>query len=211
MTHFIIIAGGPINDRSSIEHYVRDETIIICVDGGAAHLDALNILPHYLVGDFDSISLKTLERYKACPEVEVCHAPDQNNTDLQKALSRIPDDAEQIDIFGALGGRMDHQLANILTLEKHIQPDRFCIHDDRNHIRLLTRDYTFSGSAGDKIGVIPLRDVDKLHFEGLKFPAEGLGPPYALGWLGTSNEMLAARATIKINSGLVIFTHYTAE
>jgi thiamine pyrophosphokinase len=211
MAHYIIIAGGPINDRTIIKRYIRDDSVIICADGGAAHLDALDIFPHILVGDFDSITPEMLTHYKASGKVDICATPDQNSTDLQKALSRIPDTATSIDIFGALGGRMDHQFANILTLEKHPSPERFCIHDEQNHIRLLTKEFDLSGHKGDKIGIIPLRDVNTLRFEGLKYPAEGLGGPYSLGWLGTSNEMNGDKATIYMDSGLVIFTHYTAQ
>lgn len=210
MTHYIIIAGGPIDNVSYIERFIREGSIIICADGGAVHLNALGMKPHKLVGDFDSIPPALYATYQADPAVEICAAPDQNSTDLEKALKCVPESAKQIDIFGALGGRMDHQLANILTIENHKAPERFCIHDQHNQIRLLTCDFDFKGNIGDKIGVIPLRDVGSLRFEGLKFPAEGLGPPYTLGWLGTSNEMISTQGAIKLNSGLVIFTHYSA-
>lgn len=208
MNNYIIFAGGPINDVTHIRSFLKDAPYIICADGGARHLIRLDIEPNKLIGDLDSIDADLLEQYKTADNVEVIHAPDQNSTDLEKALKLIPDDAQRIDIFGALGGRMDHQLANIFTLEKHHKPNRFCIHDEQNEVRLLTEDYHFTGNIGDKVGIIPLRDIKNLSFAGLKFSAEGLSGDFALGWLGTSNELIEDKASIKIDSGLAIFTLY---
>lgn len=208
MNHFIIIAGSPISNIEHMKPYITEHTHIICADGGAIHAHKLGIKPDRLVGDYDSIPMDLLEQYRNDSDIEVIDGEDQNCTDLEKALKLIPEHATKVDIFAALGGRMDHVFANILTLEKHGTPDRFCIHDANHEIRLLTKDFSFEGNIGDKIGIIPLREVTELSFDGLRYPAEGLAGPYTLGWLGTSNELTNKKATIHIKGGLVLFTHY---
>lgn len=208
MNDFVIIAGSPIDDVAHIKPYIKPSSKIICADGGAIHADKLGITPDILVGDFDSIPQDLLKQYQADDNIDVIASSDQNSTDLEKALRLIPNKATNIDIFGALGGRMDHVFANILTLEKHSAPDRFCIHDADQQIRLLTKDHTFTGKIGDKIGILPLRDIKELSYDGLLYQTDALSGPYTLGWLGSSNEMSKEKAAIYMNGGLALFTHY---
>lgn len=205
---YIVFAGSPIEDINYIKPYIEGSETVICADGGAALAHKLGIHPHIITGDFDSIPQDLLDHYTDRPDTKITPNQDQNNTDLDKALSLIPKDVQDIKVFGALGERMDHVFANILTLEKHTSPDRFCLIDDKHHIRLLTQNFTFKGNIGDKIGILPLRETKKLSFDGLLYPADSLAGPYQLGWLGTSNEMCKEQAQINVDSGLVLFTHY---
>tara|TARA_R110002124_G_scaffold129483_1_gene291038 strand:+ start:351271 stop:351906 length:636 start_codon:yes stop_codon:yes gene_type:complete len=211
MKNYLIFAGSAINNYDAVKPYLSEEPHIICADSGARHAQSLNIKPHQIIGDFDSISPTLLEQYQQDSTVEVIDAPDQNLPDLEKALRLIPKQAQSIAIFGALGGRMDHLFANILTLENHHEPERFTLHDQDHHIRILSKDFSFKGRIGDKIGVLPLRKINTLRYEGLLYPASGLAGPYDLGWLGTSNEMSHTEATIKIDSGLALLIHYKAH
>jgi thiamine pyrophosphokinase len=208
MKNYLIFAGSAINNLDHVKPYLIGNPHIICADSGARHAKALNVKPHQLIGDFDSISKQLLALYRDDNAVEVIDALDQNLPDLEKALRLVPKEAQNINIFGALGGRMDHLFANILTLENHSSPERFTLHDECHHIHLLTKDYSFKGHIGDKIGVLPLRDINTLEYEGLLYPANSLEGPYNLGWLGTSNEMSEDKATIKLDSGLALLIHY---
>ena len=51
----VIIASGDLSYTSDIIRIIKESRLIICADGGAEHLRKLNILPHVLIGDFDSI------------------------------------------------------------------------------------------------------------------------------------------------------------
>ncbi len=51
----VIIANGDVEYTNDIISIIRDAQLIISADGGARHLRALNILPHVMIGDFDSI------------------------------------------------------------------------------------------------------------------------------------------------------------
>jgi len=86
------------------------------------------IVPHALVGDFDSIRKDVMEYYKE-KNVEVIHDKSQDDTDLEKCLRQLQnklldeqsdnkDKFHRILITGGFGGRMDHTLNNIHILHK---------------------------------------------------------------------------------------------
>ena len=208
MQYYTIIAGSPITDPTYIKDMIHPKCIIICADGGANIAHEINVKPHIIIGDFDSISNDVLAHFKSYKDISITPSADQNTTDLQKALNLIRDDCTHISIFGALGGRMDHVLANILLLEQYKHPMRFTLHDEDHDIRIITNDFTFSGQVGDKVGVLPLRPIEKLTYDGLKYPADGIEGPYTLGWLGTSNVLEKEQATIYMQGGAAILIHY---
>ncbi|KAG0429455.1 hypothetical protein HPB47_023618 [Ixodes persulcatus] len=100
----------------------------MCVDGGADRLrkamgsQAEQFLPDYLTGDFDSVSKETMEFYKS-KGTKVVHTPDQDRTDLTKALMVLAEHCKehslQVDyVLVACGSfdRMDHMMADFNTL-----------------------------------------------------------------------------------------------
>ena len=60
----VIIANGDLEYTSDILRVIKDAQLIISADGGARHLRALNILPHVMIGDFDSILPKDKQFFK---------------------------------------------------------------------------------------------------------------------------------------------------
>lgn len=208
MTYYTIFAGSPVRDPDYIKALMRPDSQLICADSGANIAFQLGAQPDVIIGDFDSIKPEILSHYQGNPDIIITPMDDQSTTDLQKALNLIPQDAKEIAIFGALGGRMDHVFANILLLEQYPVPMRFALHDEHHSIRILTEDFQFDGQIGDKIGILPIRPIDHLRYEGLQYPADTIDGPYTLGWLGTSNVMSAPSAKISITGGAAIFIHY---
>ena len=87
-------------------------TFLIAADGGLAFLSGHGVTPHLIVGDFDSYG-------GPLPEgVEVIRHPvmkDQTDMELavREALGR---GAGRLLLYGGLGGRLDHTLANLQLL-----------------------------------------------------------------------------------------------
>ena len=52
----VIIANGDLEYTSDIIKIIKNAQMIISADGGASHLRTLNILPHVMIGDFDSLN-----------------------------------------------------------------------------------------------------------------------------------------------------------
>lgn len=206
--HAVILAGAPQEHIKWISSLIKHDDMVLCADSGARIAHALDISPHILTGDFDSLHPDLLQKYTASEKTQVLQDKDQNSTDLQKILRLVPDEIEHITIIGAIGARFDHTFANILTLMQMENPARFTLRDEHQKIVITDSDYHFSGEIGDYVGVFPLRYIKDLRYDGLEFTPDTLGGPYDFGWIGSSNRMSSPNASILLDDGLVMISHY---
>ena len=110
---------------------------VICIDGSANSLEALDLMPHIIIGDMDSFE-ETKSEFKGLK----IHDPNQDNTDLEKALDwAVMNCIEDITILGATGLREDMTLAN-----HYILFDFF----DKLNIEMVTDHFTITGHRGQK-------------------------------------------------------------
>lgn len=82
----------------------------VAADGGANTMDAAGLYPTKVIGDFDSLS--DASRQKFAPQL--LHIAEQDSTDLEKVITRVA--APVIVAAGFLGGRLDHTLAALNVL-----------------------------------------------------------------------------------------------
>lgn len=81
---------------------------VIAVDAGFAHLESIGRVPDLAIGDFDSLGyVPKCKRVSRFPE-------DKDKSDLELAFDRaMMRRFEEIVVYGALSGRLDHTLANL--------------------------------------------------------------------------------------------------
>src|SRR3990172_9817027 len=106
-----VIAGSPMENLDFLKSQIAElnPAELVCADGGARHLDKLGLTPHVIIGDMDSLSAGILKRYEEQVTRIVRHPRDKKETDTQLALEYAMASApDEIRIFGALGGRIDH-------------------------------------------------------------------------------------------------------
>ena len=113
----LVFANGVIEHVEWIRPYLSHATAIIAADGGTRHLWALGQLPHVVVGDMDSLP-DGIRPWLTAADIEfIEHPPAKDETDLELALLLAVDRFDdEILLFGALGGRLDHLLANVSLL-----------------------------------------------------------------------------------------------
>ena len=150
------------------------DILIIAADAGARHLIQAGYLPDIAVGDFDSLSADELTFLEQSGCDVRKHPCAKNETDTQLATDiAIAAGAKDITIFGGIGGRLDHSLANIqLLVYMH---DRGCtgkITDGVQTAILLTDSLKLVGwHPGDVLSILPLTPkLTGLSIEGLRFP-----------------------------------------
>ena len=104
---YIVAAGEMYGEIPSLQ----PDDLLIAADAGYVHLQKLNIEPHILLGDFDS--MKAPENREI-----IVHPVMKDDTDTMLAIKLgFEKGYSEFVIYGALGGeRTDHTVANIQTL-----------------------------------------------------------------------------------------------
>lgn len=194
----LIVANGIIKDAGFYNPFTEEAGIVIAADGGADNCMKLGIVPDYIIGDMDSITEKAM---KAFSRAKIIHDPDQDKTDLQKAVKLANSlKPEKITIIGAIGERMDHTIANVFCLAGAVAESE--IIDENNEIRVVEDSIGISGNKGDIVSVLSLSEVKGLTYEGLKWAVKDMDVPS--GWTGVCNEMSGRKAKIYMSSGKII-------
>ncbi len=204
----VIFANGTIDDADSA---LSGKDLIIAADGGTHHCLSLGITPDVVIGDLDSLTADDINGLQIA-SVEIIQYPaKKDQTDLELALKLAIDrGADEIVVFGAMGGRWDMSIANILLpAEQNLSNATIRIIDGRHEIMLLRsgKEITFHGEKGDILSLIPLsRDAQGITTIGLEYPLKDdllrLGSSR-----GISNVFVEEIATVHLKQGLLLCVH----
>ena len=201
----VIIANGTIENLGKFLKLITCADLIICADGGANHLKTMGILPHVIIGDFDSINLQDKSFYKNNNIKLIKHPVDKDATDTELATDyAVEQNAHDITFIGATGNRLDHTLANIFLLKQIAYKKIQCrIIDDNNEIFLVTDKITLK-KTNSFISIIPITaKAEGVTTFGLKYPLTNAEIKFGSS-LGISNQFLDEEATISLKKGILL-------
>jgi len=203
-----VISNGVMDDVGFLNDEIgrAGDPVLICTDGAAERMKELGRVPDLIVGDMDSVDEGTLEYFEAKGSRIIRHPADKNETDTQLALQLAFEmDPKGIRVFGALGGRIDHALANVSLLvmcaKKGIDTrivDREC------ELFVVDGSCVIDGREGETVSLLPLSsDVRGITLDGFEYPLSGavmeIGVPY-----GISNRLTGTRGKISVESGYLL-------
>ena len=204
----VIIANGDLEYTDDIIRVIKDARLIISADGGARHLKALNILPHVMIGDFDSIHPDDKHFFEEKQVKALSFPSKKNHTDSELCVSwALENKATDITLLGVTGTRLDHTLANIFLLKKLARqniPAR--IINKNNEIHIVTDYIELKGQPGDLLSIIPVTEkVTGVMLKGLEYPL--VNATIEMGSsLGISNSFKGTFACVSIERGILIVT-----
>lgn len=205
----VIVSGGDIEEEFVLSVLEEGAGWIIGVDRGVEFLYRHEIMPSYIVGDFDSVNQEIVDYYRnetKVPIREYNPVKDASDTEIAVRLA-ITLGCGELLILGATGGRVDHLWANvqILTIPFRAGIDARIL-DSRNRIRLIGGDTVLKKTEayGPYFSVFPLGgEVYNLSLSGAKYPLKGHTlTPYDS--LCVSNQIEGDEAEIRFPSGIVI-------
>ncbi len=195
-----LIFTGPDNYDINRHYKPQQGDYVIGADQGALFLAKHGHTFDLALGDFDSVSRAELELItKYANDVKrVPSEKDETDTDL--AVQHAQDmNAEKIIVYGGLGGRFDHSLANLSLLR-------------RGNVTLVTDDvimYMLSPNTYDienhykYISLFAIEDITGLTLKGFKYDLDHVdlkvGDP-----LGVSNQ---GEGHISFDAGLLLVIH----
>jgi thiamine pyrophosphokinase len=189
---------------------MRRGDLIIGADGGAARVTNRGMVPGVVIGDMDSLPDGTLDELD--DEVEfVEHPRAKDETDLELALRYAArHGAQEIVVLGALGGRLDHTLSNVLLLalpELEGITVRI-VHDGEEAILVRGGEkVTLRGGKGDLVSLLPWGgDARGVTTDGMAWPLAGATLRFAFS-RGVSNVMTGPEARIEVGEGYLLVVH----
>ena len=202
----IILTNGIIEDPSIIRTRLKDwnDAIVIAADGGYLHAEILGLELHTVVGDLDSISKKTGSSFFE-QGIRIHSSPaEKDETDLALALLHATSlGVDRILILGAIGGRLDMSIANLLLMTlpslAKIQVEMWVATQTAWIIRPPGDEVL--GQPGDTLSLIPLAGTAKgITTSNLAYPLqnEKLRAGFSRG---LSNVLTGSTASIELQEG----------
>ena len=200
-----LLVGGP------TANYPADLTTIpgpwVGADRGALRLVKRGIQPVMVVGDFDSIDAAELQTVKDALVGAVVVKPDQDHTDTQLAIKSIFEQLQpdEVHLYGATGGRLDHLLANMwLVLDPVFRQwaPQIKLIDKQNSVQFfLPGDYQITKEADKRyLAFVPLMPMH-LTLPDEKYQLDAAYNAYPISW--ASNEFSGDTGHFSFDAGVL--------
>ena len=194
----VIVSGG---DFSPVFGLCQEDFVIAC-DRGYSYCERLGIRPDLVISDFDSY------HGSIDPQIPLnAFAPEKDDTDTMLAIRYAADHGfQEVLLFCALGGRLDHTIANLQSLifaRKHGL--RASLYDESTEIHVLENDVVcIPRRLGWFLSVFapdgPCKGVCLL---GTKYPLQDAELLPSLP-IGVSNEWAEDTAVISVREGILM-------
>ena len=187
----------------SLPDISRENSFVIAADAGYKALQQVNIKPDLVVGDFDSLG--------QVPEGEniVRHPVMKDDTDMMLAVKLgLERGYTRFHIYGGMGGRTDHTIANIQTLAYIAGRGASAFLFGDGEVMTVIKNSTLSfpsGSEGTVSAFAIGGKAEGVYESGLLYSLENaeLTPDFPLG---VSNEFTGKAAHIKVENGMLLVT-----
>lgn len=207
----LIVLGGDAPGRALLESCMRQADLTIAADRGLEAFCNVGLMPDLLLGDMDSVDRAVLERMASHTQIERLPC-EKDDTDGVHALdAAIARGAQRITILGALGGRMDHAMANLMLLVRAYRHGVIAeILDEQVRIARVCGEAVLHGAKGDTVSLLPAGEVTGVTLEGFYYHAsEPLSFDFSYP-LGVSNVVTEDFARVTAQSGDLLLFHYYA-
>lgn len=192
-------------ERSNCDISLAADDLVIAADGGFDYLEQLGLRADHVLGDFDSVLSFDL------PSDSIRYPREKDDTDMMLAVKLgLEKGYTEFIIYGGLGGRLDHTLANIQTLaylSEHGASGTLYASDYA--IRVVSNGTISFGKdlpeniPGNICSVFSLSDTcSSVTIHGLKYEAESISLTNSFP-LGVSNEFTGKKAYIHTEKGTI--------
>ncbi len=174
--------------------------LVIAADAGLKNIEKFNITPDLLIGDFDSLSVVP-------QNTEILRFPvKKDDTDTMLAVKYgLQKGYKTFVIYGGAGGRTDHFLANLQTLNFIASNGGvgFLKGEDFSFLTFASKKATFDKKLSGNISVFATSSVcQNVTIKGLLYETENtlLTPDFPLG---VSNRFVGKKAEISVQNGVL--------
>lgn len=202
MKRCILLTGGPDDGCERLQISQKSGDLVIACDSGYEKALKLGILPHIMLGDFDSYT------GEIDPSAEVITVPARkNDTDTMLGLrTGLARGYRKFLIVGGLGGRLDHTIANIQSLSFLLDHEATGeIVTEKTHVRMIR-------NSSITIDPLPGRHLSVFAFGGVCTGVDLIDVSYPLTnhtldtsfALGVSNAFTDRPAKVCVKNGTLL-------
>lgn len=202
MKKCIIIANGDLPKRNHIKILMqKNYNTIICADGGANSAAKLNVIPDFIIGDFDSVTDETKKIfYNKSKFIQIKR---QNDTDVEKCLKfAIKNKFSEAILLGATGDRLDHSICNLGIVLKFYDKIKIKIVHQKSLLIPISGEVNFKTTKGETISLYGFDEKTFITSIGLKYKLKKESLPFGKKE-STSNVAISDLVHLKIENGII--------
>ena len=205
----LVFAHGVYTQHDLNQARTLPHELAVAVDGG--YRIARQVVPHVhlFIGDADSLAPAWLHEMSRRGTRLYRFPQEKDATDLEAALLLTAMyGVATFHIFGALGGRWDHTLANLLLIQHPMLQQRTLIfYADGQRLFPIRRHAVIRGRPGDTVSFLPLEGAAQgVTLRGFRYALEdGVLVPGST--LAVSNILEAEEGEVWVASGTLLCIH----
>ena len=200
----VVLANGQFPKHAYPLSVLRGAARIICCDGAADKIRAVDREPDWVVGDLDSLSVEGRTQWGD----RLVSCADQETNDLTKAFNFcLSQGWHQLVILGATGLREDHTLANLALLVDFAAAADVVLLSDTGLFSPLLTSARVPAVPGQQVSIFSFDPSTRITSEGLRYPLHALR--LSRWWQAALNEAQADTFTLLFEGGpLLVFQTY---
>lgn len=186
---------------------LTENDLVIAADGGYDHLLQIGLRADVVIGDFDSVTSSEIWEDTICEKLT--YPPEKDDTDMMLAIKLgLSKNFEQFSIYGGLGGRLDHTVANIQSLSFLAEHSAQGIlhHPDYELTVIKNSSFTIAKDKTGYISVFSLSNTsENVTIKGLEYELAGATLTNSFP-LGVSNAAIGKKGIISVERGTLLIT-----
>ena len=201
----VIIDNGTLPSPEVVARWTADRPLIVCCDGAADKAIRACITPQLIVGDGDSLSPETREKYAG----RFIQLSEQDYNDQTKAIRHLHNahGMTHFVLLGATGLREDHTLGNISLLPFYKEYGiTVLLPTDQGLFVPCQGQRQFHVMKGQQVSIFRFH-ATKLRATGLRYPLRDFTMP----WQGTLNETLNSTFEVSAEGCYLIYLSNTVK
>ena len=196
----IVFGAAKIRDYRKLCFERRPDDFIIAADGGLRHTEKMGLVPNIVIGDMDSMEGQKI------PDGAILFPARKDDTDTMLAIKEgLRLGYRCFVIYGGLGGRLDHSVANIQSLSYLLGEGAQGTLIDENHKVFLLRNGKIAlNEPYHYISVFAYGgECRGVTLKGVQYPLDRvtLTPDFPLG---VSNQQKGEKALIQVEDGTLL-------
>lgn len=202
-----VVGSADISDYFLFREYMQKCDYLICCDGGMKHFYNCDIVPDIIIGDLDSAESSIISYFEGIGVVFEKFPCKKDFTDMELGLRyAVQKGACEIFVFGGIGSRLDHSLANAHILKFAEENGvRAWLINEKNFLTVVgdEREIEVYDRKGSFVSLIPLTsEVLGVYTKGLEYCLSGETMKIGSS-LGISNVALEPPFFVAVERGFL--------